>query len=144
MKITTYHSYILPFKYKGWDISVEEQTAFWSDAKVKVTLNADPHAYLSIIQNAFASSLHIKSNDYIQLLTNKDFSKAIELTMKLVSSKPSITFSVSANGGLLDRFMGQNCSAVKKIREKIIEYIDRNIGMPITTRELVDYIKAKI
>ena len=138
MRVTTYRSYILPFKYKGWDVSVEEKAAFWHDAKVKVTLKADKTTYLYMVVSAFTESISRKKDR--ELFVHK-VSECLE---RLCNSKSKRTFYISANGGMLDRFLGQNSSAMKKIKQKIIEYIDTNIGVAISQKELLDYLKQEI
>ena len=144
MRVTTYHSYIPPFKYKGWDVLVEEKTAWLHDAKVKVTLKVDEMTYHHMISSAICKSLNINDKDYItliKLMGNSSYLKVSERVTKLCKSKPERTFTISANGGMLDRFMGQNCSAMKKIQQKIIEYIDCNIGIAISQNELINCLK---
>lgn len=37
-------------------------------------------------------------------------------------------YSFNVNGGMFDRFMGQNTSAVEKAKQQVIAYIDNNLG----------------
>ena len=144
MRVTLRNSYILPFRYKGWYVTVEEKTPFFSDVKVKVTLTVDKPAYINMVHSAIAKSLNVNENDYGKLFSNETYSCIMGIIDKLCDSKSKPTFCISANGGMLDRFLGQNCSAIEKTKKKILEHIDCNIGIAISQKELLNNLNQYI
>ena len=48
-----------------------------------------------------------------------------------------------ANGGILDRFLGQNLSGIEKVQQKVKSYIDSNLGAADFRNELVEFLKQR-
>ena len=109
----TVRNYMFPitFSYKEWDVKLEKHMGLFKDIAVEATftptdplyndklLMGDDREFMSLA-NRYVASLHLPNTQYARF---------------------------SANGGLLDRFLGQNISATQKVIDKVTSYMDSNL-----------------
>ena len=61
---------------------------------------------------------------------NEEAKEAYDYYLKLAekfAENKRIEYSFNVNGGMFDRFMGQNLSAVEKAKQQVIAYMDNNL-----------------
>lgn len=115
----TVHNYLFPinFKYKGWEVRLEKKMGLFKDVSVEAFFKPyDPFYNDKFFLNGY--------------LTPTEYTLYISVLNKYISTLnfpcPQ-TYRFSANGGLLDRFFGQNISATQKVVDKVTSYIDSNL-----------------
>jgi hypothetical protein len=116
----------ITFSYKGWDVKLEKRVGLFKDIPVEATftptdpiyndkvLLEDDRAFMSLA-NRYVASLHLPNTQFARF---------------------------SANGGLLDRFLGQNISATQKVIDKVTSYIDSNLPYikPFDLKEYLTFL----
>ena len=115
----TVHNYIFPinFSYKGWDVRLEKKMGLFKDVSVEAFFKpSDPFYNDKFFLNGILTPTEY---NLYQRVLNQYIS-----TLNLPNSQ---TYKFSANGGLLDRFLGQNISATQKVVDKVTAYIDSNL-----------------
>ena len=144
----TVRNYMFPiiFSYKGWIVTLNDASSFFqsSDVKVKVTISVDRQPYHTMLLNAIQQ----QPWQYRRALNNSP--QAVE-QYKLISqaisdfldTKKTIEYIEKANGGILDRFLGQNLSGIEKVQQKVKSYIDSNLGAADFRNELVAFLKQR-
>jgi len=130
----TVHNYLFPihFTYKGWDVRLEKKMGIFKDVSVEAFFKPSDQFYNDkFFLNGFLTPTEY--NLYLSVL-NKYIS-----TMNLPSPQ---TYKFSANGGLMDRFLGQNISATQKVVDKVTEYIDSVLPQirPISIKEYLSFL----
>lgn len=127
----TIHNYMFPihFRYKGWRVKLEKKIDLFKDVKVEATFTP-PHIdfdYWNIIVPDKVEQILKKRGTYRQA----DYEKYLLYTKRYISSftntQQTKSCGFSANGGLLDRFLGQNISATDKVINKVTEWMDINL-----------------
>lgn len=124
----TVRNYMFPttFSYKGWDVKLEKRMGLFKDIAVEATftptdplysdklLMGDDREFMSLA-NRYVASLYLPNTQYARF---------------------------SANGGLLDRFLGQNISATKKVIDKVTSYMDSNLPYikPFDLKEYLTFL----
>ncbi|MDO5333804.1 MAG: hypothetical protein Q4F93_07290 [bacterium] len=124
----TVRNYMFPitFSYKGWDVKLEKRVGLFKDIPVEATftptdpiyndkvLLEDDRAFMSLA-NRYVASLHLPNTQFARF---------------------------SANGGLLDKFLGQNISATQKVIDKVTSYIDSNLPYikPFDLKEYLTFL----
>lgn len=124
----TVRNYMFPitFSYKGWDIKLEKRMGLFKDIAVEATftptdplysdklLMGDDREFMSLA-NRYVASLYLPNTQYARF---------------------------SANGGLLDRFLGQNISATQKVIDKVTSYMDSNLPYikPFDLKEYLTFL----
>lgn len=156
MGSVTVRNYMFPiiFTYKGWVVTLHDASSFFqsSDVKVKVVISVDRRPYDSWVyefirqieqnlQSQYGRWGRNKIDDYPELL--EKYKKMSDTINELFDSKKPVEYIEKANGGYLDRFLGQNLSAVEKIQQKVKSYIDSNLGVADFRNELVEVFKRK-
>lgn len=124
----TVRNYMFPitFSYKGWDVKLEKRMGIFKDITVEATftptdplyndkfLMGDDSEFMSLA-NRYVASLHLPNTQYARF---------------------------SANGGLLDRFLGQNISATQRVIDKVTSYMDSNLPYikPFVLKEYLTFL----
>lgn len=143
MKVTT-QGYMLPliFSYKGWQVTISDDSGFFTlaDMKVKVEIEIATWQYASVLFQSYTEERKKKQGGIIGFssftpkLTAEEEREAkdaydyyLKLTEEFAKNK-RVEYSFNVNGGMFDRFMGQNMSAVDKAKQQVIAYIDSNLG----------------
>lgn len=124
----TVRNYMFPitFSYKGWDVKLEKRMGLFKDIAVEATftptdplysdklLMGDDREFMSLA-NRYVASLYLPNTQYARF---------------------------SANGGLLDRFLGQNISATQKVIDKVTSYMDSNLPYikPFDIKEYLTFL----
>lgn len=149
MKVRTY-DYMLPiiFTYKGWSIIISESSSFFkfADIKVDITISIDPSPYYSMLVQAYEEQeqMRMRRTSFAPnrcKISSAQENKIIKIVNDFVKTQNKISYSQSVNGGMLDRFMGQNISAVKKVHQNTIDYIDSNLGIADVRDKFINYLK---
>lgn len=126
----TIHNYSFPihFSYNGWSVKLEKRMALLKDVRVEATFTPP-----SINYNFWHTTL---PNEVRKNLINAgffreaDYNKYISYTNSYINSfkyPQETAYKFSANGGLLDRFLGQNISATDKVIKNVTEWMDENL-----------------
>lgn len=143
----TVRNYMFPiiFSYKGWVVTLNDASSFFqsSDVKVKVTISVDRQPYHTMLLNAIQQPWQYKRalNNSPQVVEQyKQISQAIS---DFLDTKKTIEYIEKANGGILDRFLGQNLSGIEKVQQKVKSYIDSNLGSADFRNELVAFLKQR-
>lgn len=150
----TIHNYMFPiqFTYKGWEVEISDESGFFSmkDLKVEAKIKIPAEKYAATLYAHYQQTqeiLNFRRNSNRESSTpvrrcvplayyqqpkveeNKEVYNNYFKLAKVYATKRSViqkTFGV--NGGLIDRFLGQNISATEKAQQLVIDYIDNNLG----------------
>lgn len=151
----TVRNYMFPivFTYKGWKVTLNDASSFFqsSDVKVKVNISVDREPYNNMLFNAiqqqsigyqrysvgYSQSINNSSQVYEQY---KQLSQAIN---EFLDTRKTVEYIEKANGGMLDRFLGQNLSGIEKVQQKVKSYIDSNLGSADFRNELVAFLQQR-
>lgn len=129
IKVTIYnYTFPIHFSYKGWAVKLEKKMAFFKDVGVEATFTP-PSINYHFWNTALPNEVRQKLID-IGFFRETDYNKYVLCTNKYINSfkyPQETTYRFSANGGLLDRFLGQNISATDKIIKKVTEWMDDNL-----------------
>lgn len=130
----TVHNYLFPinFTYKGWSVRLEKKMGLFKDVSVKAFFKPSDQFYNDkFFLNGILTPTEY--NLYLSVL-NKYIS-----TINLPSPQ---TYKFSANGGLMDRFLGQNISATQNVVDKVTAYIDSVLPQirPINVKEYLNFL----
>jgi hypothetical protein len=145
MGTVTIRNYNFPirFSYKGWNVEITNNTGFFSmkDLKVRVRMVVDSDGISNNIAHALARAIKIKEkqNSFIGMygmqsiqedpeVYQREYCRINKLVNEFAKRKGTVDYTLSTNGGMLDRFFGQNISAVENMCQKVVENIDRNYG----------------
>lgn len=150
MKVRTY-DYMLPiiFTYKGWNVIISKSSSFFkfADIKVDITISIDPHPYYSMLIKAYEEQeqMRMRRTSFAPNRCNTSpaqINKIMEIVNDFIKTQNKISYSQSVNGSMLDRFMGQNISAIKKVHQNTIDYIDSTLGIADARNEFINYLKT--
>ena len=151
----TVRNYMFPiiFTYKGWVVTLNDASSFFqsSDVKVKVSISVDRQPYNTMLLNAiqqqslkyqqYSYGFRKEPNNSSQILEQyKQISQAVK---DFLDTKKTIEYVEKANGGMLDRFLGQNLSGIEKVQQKVKTYIDSNLGPADFRDELVAFLQQR-
>ena len=148
MSTVTIKNYSFPinFSYKGWHVKIIDNTGFFSmkDLRVIVKMTVDSEKISSEIAHAMARIININEMQkkiisqyppYNMNLMHEDnaifqqeYNHIVKLAEEFAKKKGVIEYSIALNGNMLDRFFGQNISAVEKMCQQVVEKIDRIYG----------------
>ena len=142
MKVTT-KNYMLPliFSYKGWQVTILDDSGFFTlaDMKVKVEIVIATWQYAAALLQSYTEERKKKRGGIAGLSffdsklaekENQEAKEAYDYYLKLAekfAENKRIEYSFNVNGGMFDRFMGQNLSAVEKAKQQVIAYMDNNL-----------------
>lgn len=151
----TVRNYMFPiiFSYKGWVVKLNDASSFFqsSDVKVKVNISVDRQPYNAMLLNflqqqslsyrRYSYGFRRESNHSPQALEQyEQISQAIN---DFLDTKKTIEYIEKANGGIIDRFLGQNLSGIEKVQQKVKSYIDSNLGPADFRDELVAFLQQR-
>lgn len=121
----TVRNYIFPitFSYKGWNVKLEKRLGLFKDVAVEATFTPTDPLY----------------DDKFFLNDDMEFMALANRYIASLNLPPTQSARFSANGGLMDRFLGQNISATQKIVDKVTSYMDSNLPT-IKPLDIKDYL----
>lgn len=145
MGTVTIRNYCFPinFSYKGWSVNITDETSFFGmkDLKVRVRMTVDSEEISRNIAHAFAQFIKFKekqkwgtglySMNSMQEdpeVYNREYRRILTLATEFARRKGTVDYTLANNGSVLDRFFGQNISAVEKMCQKVVENIDTIYG----------------
>ena len=149
----TVRNYTLPIKftYKGWKVTLYDASSFFqfSDVRVEVNISIDRMPYYSLLQKAIEHQKQQRqtwnyrrvSNNFSQ--DNKQLEQIFKAINDFFDTKRTIKYIEKANGGMIDRFLGQNLSGIEKIQQNVQSYIDLNLGVADVREELLAFLQQK-
>lgn len=116
----------ITFSYKGWDVKLEKRMGLFKDVTVEATFTPTDPLY----------------NDKFFLEGDAEF---MSLANRYIASLnlPNAQYArFSANGGLMDRFLGQNISATQRVIDKVTAYMDSNLPYikPFDLKEYLTFL----
>lgn len=131
----TIHNYTFPigFHYNGWFVRLEKRIKLFKDIAVEAYFTPpskpDLTYWNNIVPNTAISNI-MRIGLYPSSVTLKDIEYYRNIASQYINSinyPLARSYRFSANGGLLDRFLGQNISATKKVVDMVTNYMDRNL-----------------
>ena len=137
------YNFPIRFSYKGWNVEIKDETGLFSmkDLKVRVKMQVDTDGLSNNIAHALARAIKIKEkqNSFFRMygmqsiqedpeVYQREYCRIAKLANEFARRKGTVDYTLSTNGGMLDRFFGQNISAVDKMCQKVVENIDRIYG----------------
>ena len=130
-------------------VTIREDSSLFqfADLKVQVKIELDLsryYEYVKIIAYTKTGLTSISSPHYGDENYAYNKYKNDKNTKAFLEKMRDIEYVEKANGGALDRFFGQNLSAVEKVQKKIQSYIDSNLGEADYKSELFKYLDSKI
>lgn len=142
----------IQFTYKGWEVEISDESGFFSmkDLKVEAKIKISAEKYAATLYAHYQQTqeiLNLKKDSnrlsstpvrrYTQLAyyqqpkveENKEaYNYYLKLAKDYSKRRSVIQKTFGVNGGLIDRFLGQNISATEKAQQLVIDYIDNNLG----------------
>lgn len=123
----------MTFSHNGWNVRLEKRIGFFKDIAIEAyfTPPTMPNFnYWNEVLPQEVLSILIKGGLYPTSVSSKDMERYKMISRNYVNdikypSAQSCKFS--ANGGLLDRFIGQNISSTQKVVDKVVDYMNRNL-----------------
>ena len=141
--IRNYH-FPIRFSYKGWYVVIKDETVFFSmkHLKVRVKMQVDYEGISNNIANTIAKMAALKNMSQYSFMRQccmdsikedsvvyqREYDRIVKLAEEFARRKGVIEYTIASNGGMLDRFFGQNISATEKVCQKVIENIDKIYG----------------
>ena len=131
----TIRNYMFPLccSHNGWNVRLEKRIGFFKDIAVEAyfTPPALPnHKYWNEVLPQQVLSILINRGLYPNPVSSKDIERYKIIAQKYVDNikyPMAQNRKFSANGGLLDRFVGQNISSTQKVVDKIVDYMNHNL-----------------
>lgn len=129
----TIRNYMFPlcFSHNGWNVRLEKRIGFFKDLTVEAyfTPPSMPNItyYNEVLPKQVLSAL-IQKGLYLSSVSSKDMERYKMIAHNYVNSiKYPMPQSrkFAANGGLWDRFVGQNISSTQKAVDNIVDYMNR-------------------
>ena len=143
----TIRNYMFPiiFAYKGWIVTLNDASSFFqsSDVKVKVSISIDRRPYCTMSLNTSQQLWQYRRALNKSPQTVEQYKKISQAISDFLDTKQPIEYIEKANGGILDRFLGQNLSGIEKVQQKVKSYIDSNLGAADFRNELVEFLKQR-
>lgn len=142
----------ISFTYKGWEVTLNNASSFFqfSDVRVEVNISINRIPYYSLLQKAILEQRHQQSQTWYNRRESKNSQldkQQVEQIFKIVNdffdTKKTIKYIEKANGGMIDRFLGQNCSGIENVQQKVISYIDLNLGIADVRDEFIAFLKQR-
>ena len=129
MKVTI-HNYIFPinFTHKGWNVTLNKKMGFFKDVSVEAIFSPPTKESFVSMERDILRGL-ISSTGKIRI-SQSDYNKYIQISNQYLSTLnyPSQrTMRFSANGNMIDRFLGQNISATQKVVDQVESYMNSNL-----------------
>lgn len=149
----TVRNYMFPlcFSHNGWNVRLEKRIGFFKDLTVEAYFTPpsmpNPTYWNEVLPQRVLSFL-INRGLYLNTVPSKDMEQYKNIAQKYVNSikYPMVqNCRFSANGGLLDRFIGQNISSTQKVVDKIVDYMNHNLPKleELTTCGYLNHLEKK-
>ena len=121
----------LCFSHNGWNVRLEKRIGFFKDLTVEAYFTPPSMPNLTywneVLPKQVISAL-IQKGLYLSSVPSKDMERYKMIARYYVNSikypMPQ-NHKFSANGGLWDRFIGQNISSTQKAVNNIVDYMNR-------------------
>lgn len=131
----TVRNYMFPlcFSHNGWNIRLEKRIGFFKDLTVEAyfTPPSMPNlTYWNEVLPKQVLSVLIQKGLYLSSVSSKDMERYKMIARNYVNSikyPAAQSHKFSANGGFLDRFIGQNISSTQKVVDSIVDYMNHNL-----------------
>lgn len=131
----TIRNYMFPlcFSHNGWNVRLEKRIGFFKDIAVEAYFTPPTlpnHKYWNEVLPQQVLSILINRGLYPNSVSSKDIERYKIIAQKYVNNikyPMAQNRKFSANGGLLDRFVGQNISSTQKVVDKIVDYMNHNL-----------------
>lgn len=123
----------LVFSHNGWNVKLEKRVGFFKDIAVEAyfTPPAIPnYTYWNDVLPQQVLSILIQKGKYLNSVSFNDMERYREIARNYVNGikyPMSQSHKFSANGGLFDRFIGQNISSTQKVVDNVINYMNHNL-----------------
>lgn len=123
----------LCFSHNGWNIRLEKRIGFFKDLTVEAyfTPPSMPNlTYWNEVLPKQVLSVLIQKGLYLSSVSSKDMERYKMIARNYVNSikyPAAQSHKFSANGGFLDRFIGQNISSTQKVVDSIVDYMNHNL-----------------
>lgn len=140
------------FTYKGWEVILNDASSFFqfSDVRVEVNISINRIPYYSLLREAILQQRQQQSYMWYNRRESKNSQldkQQVEQIFKVVNeffdTKKAIKYIEKANGGMIDRFLGQNLSGIEKIQQNVQSYIDSNLGIADVREEFLAFLQQK-
>lgn len=137
------YNFPITFSHKGWSVKLSKRIGLFKDIAVEAYFEPQTaYQSLKFVRNTIHSLLE---NGTLKV-SQRDFNKYVSLSDSFCNrfKYPSASSkNFSANGGLWDRFLGQNISATEKLVNKVVEYMDINLPQipSLNTFEYINYLR---
>lgn len=123
----------LCFSHNGWKVRLEKRIGFFKDLTVEAYFTPPSMPNLTywneVLPEQVLSAL-IQKGLYLNAVSSKDMERYKMIARNYVNSikyPMAQNHKFSANGGLLDRFVGQNISSTQKVVDNIVDYMNHNL-----------------
>lgn len=131
----TVRNYMFPlcFSHNGWNVRLEKRIGFFKDLTVEAyfTPPSMPNlTYWNEVLPEQVLSILIQKGLYLSSVSSTDMERYRMIARNYVNSikyPMAQNRKFSANGGLLDRFVGQNISSTQKVVDNIVDYMNHNL-----------------
>ena len=131
----TVRNYMFPlcFSHNGWNVRLEKRIGFFKDIAVEAYFTPPvlpDYTYWNEILPQQVLSLLIQKGQYPTHVSAKDIERYKSIARNYVNGikyPAAQSHKFSANGGFLDRFIGQNISSTQKVVDNIVDYMNHNL-----------------
>lgn len=139
------YNFPITFTHKGWNVKLTKRIGLFKDIAVDAqfspltayqSIEFERNMLRSLIENG---TINVSHNDYDRYVATSD-SYLQGLKYPTAFSK-----SFSANGGLMDRFLGQNISATENLVNKVVSYMDSSLPIiaPFNSYEYLNHLRNR-
>lgn len=136
----------IQFTHKGWEVEISDETGFFTmkDIRIKAKIEIASESYAHFIATQYAKTKQIEieinskrlgfsrfnktQQEEYQKIYQEAYNHYSKLAKEYAAKRKIIQKTFAVNGGLIDRFLGQNISATEKAIQLVINYIDNNLG----------------
>jgi hypothetical protein len=141
------YKFPISFSHNGWNVRLEKRIEFFKDIAVEAfftpPLEPDLVFWCSKIP-MLVQEIATRSGLYPSQISREDmttYQAIAQRYVKSISYPAAQSYRVSANGGLIDRFFGQNLSATDKVIDKIVNYMNHNLPK-LTEFSVIVYVNT--
>lgn len=123
----------LCFSHNGWNVRLEKRIGFFKDIAVEayfIPPTLPNRTYWNEILPQQLLSALIQQGLFPNSVSSKDIERFKMIGQNYVNSikyPMAQNRKFSANGGLWDRFIGQNISSTQKVVDNIVDYMNHNL-----------------
>lgn len=143
----TVRNYTFPitFSHNGWNVRLEKRIGFFKDVSVEAFFTPPSQPNIGLWTEKIPNQVQemvMRSGLYPSKVSLKDieiYRDESQRYVKSISYPIAHSYRFSANGNLLDRFLGQNLSATQKLVDNVVDYMNHNLPK-ITELTIYGYI----